>query len=232
VRVVFGALQAEPSADVTNSSLTSWGSETMFARDELPGGLEEFVAGWFAARAELSDAVTLLCSPFYAPFMYSDHLYAAIFQSAESIARARYTGAEKSRAEHRQRVARIAEAARAGGVPPEDVDWAEGILAGRNDKKLADLIGELVADAGALGEAILARDPHFTRTVASARARVSHPGGKQGLTTIQRYWYGQVLLWVVRARLAAETGLATDVISRQVIKRGSFDHAVSEIGPQ
>lgn len=138
---------------------------------------------------------------------------------------------EKTKAEHRQRVARIVEAARAGDVPAEDVDWANGILASRNDKTLTDLIGELVAGAGALGEAILARDPDFARTVASARARVSHPGGKHGLSSVQRYWYGEVLLWVVRARLAGEAGLATDLMSHQVTKRGSFDHAVSEIGP-
>ena len=229
VRVVFGAIQAGPEVNLAPLSLISWGRETMFTREELPVTFADLIKGWFAARTDLSEAVTLLCSPFYAPFMYSEHPYAATFQSAESIARARYAGAEKAKDEHAARVQSIIEAARASGVKAEDVEWAERVLRSRNDKTLTNLIEELLADAGPLGEAILARDPNFASTAASARTRVSHPGGERGVTTVQRYWYGQVLLWVVRARLAIEVGIPAEDVFERIIKRGTFTQSVERL---
>ena len=229
LRAVFGGLQVAGEPEATPIDLISWGRETMFTNGELPIGLDQLITGWFRARADLGDAVTLLCSPFYAPFMYSEHRYAATFQSAESIAQSKFAGAEKPKADHKQRVARIVEAAEAGGVPAEDVEWAMRVLRSRNDKTLAQLISELVASTGPLGELVLAKDPGFPGTAASARTRVSHPGG-EGITTVQRYWYGEVLLWIVRAHIAVEAGIPAADVHRQIIQRGNFIQAVAKLG--
>lgn len=228
VRVVFGGLMAAPGTKVSWASLRNWGTPTMFVREDLPIGFGELVKGWFAARAEFSEAVALLCSPFYAPFMYSEQRYAAIFQSAEAAARLKYAGPERTKQKHRARVRAIVDAARAADVLDEDVGWAERVLRSRNDKTLAQLIGELLADIGVLGDKIIERDPEFAGTTASTRARVSHPGG-QAVTTEQRYWYGEVLLWIMRARLATEAGLPLEGITAQILDRGHFTQTVEQI---
>jgi ApeA N-terminal domain 1/Apea-like HEPN len=227
-RVAFNGLQMGPHIDVTPEQLLSWGSDTMLCRRELTQPFADLVSGWFTAQEELSEATTLLTSPFYAPFMYSEHRYAATFQSAESIARKRYTGNEKAREEHAARVSAIVEAARSREIPEETVEWAERVLRSRNDKPLAALIDELVTDAGELGSLIVAQDPEFARHAASARTRVSHPGGDT-ISTEQRYWYGHVLLWLVRARLATEAGLDAEVVYSRIVQRGNFTQAVAKL---
>ena len=94
VRVLFGGLMAAPGGEASWASLRSWGAPTMFLREDLPASFADLVAGWFAVRENLGEAIALLCSPFYAPFIHAEHRYAATFQSAESIARAKDAGAE------------------------------------------------------------------------------------------------------------------------------------------
>ena len=230
VRVVIGGLVTAPSTAASWASLRNWGAPTMFVREDLPIAFGDLVTGWFEARRSLGEAVTLLCSPFYAPFMYSEHRYAAAFQSAESIARARFPGAERTRQQHRTRVRTIADAARAAAIPEEDIAWAEAVLMSKNNKTLRQLISELVDDAGRLGDKILEHDPDFARTAASARARVSHPGGDD-LSAEKSYWYAEVLLWLVRAGLAVAAGVPTEALAERVLRAGHFSQTVERLVP-
>lgn len=230
LRVVIGGLRIAPGAEPSWASLRGWGSPTVYVGEELPIEFGELLAGWLGVRENFGESITLLCGPFYAPFMYSEHRYSSTFQSAESIAQAKYAGAEQTQEDHRQRVGAIVEAARAAGVSDDDVAWAERVLRGRNDKPLAQLIDELIGNLGDLGQAVLRKDPNFARTAASARARVAHPG-RQGLSTVQRYWYGEVLSWLVRAQLLVEGGLPLDALSARIIDRGNFTQTVEKLEP-
>lgn len=228
--VIVGGLRIAPGTEPSWASLRNWGSPTVYGCDELPIEFGELLAGWLATREIFGEAINLVCGPFYAPFMYSEHRYSSSFQSAESIATANYAGAEQTREHHRQRVGSILEAARAAGVSEEDVAWAERVLRGRNDKPLAQLIEELIENLGGLGQAVLRQDPGFARTAATARARVSHPG-RQGLSTVQRYWYGEVLAWLVRAELLVKAGLPLDAMSARILERGNFTQTVDRLEP-
>lgn len=229
LKVVLGDLLVAPSPEASWSNLRNWGAPTMFVREELPISFGELLRGWVSVQARFGEAVTLLCSPFYAPFMYSEHRYASTFQSAESLAQAKYVVRELPPSDHRARVRSIVDAAQVGDVLPEHVAWAERILMGRNDKPLKQLIEELLADLGTLGRMVLEQDSTFARTAAAARARVSHPGGAGGLSTAQRHWYGEALSWLVRAALAVEAGLPLDAVVERVIQHGNFEQVVEKL---
>jgi len=77
------------------------------------------------------------------------------------------------------------------------VKWALNVLRGRNDKSVPTKIHELAQQTGAVGTAVLAADPDFAKTVASARVGVSHGGASKTLSRVEHYWYGDVLTWVV-----------------------------------
>lgn len=226
--VVRSGMLVAPATDASWSNLRNWGTSSIYASEDLPIRFGELLAGWFEVRRTFGESITLLCGPFYAPFMYAEHRYSAAFQAAESIAQAKFTGAELAAHEHQARVAAVVDAARAAGVAERHVEWAQRILQDRNDKPLAAKITELLAGLGALGEAVLSRDPKFGRTAAGARARVAHPGGR-GLTAVQRHWYGETLLWLVRAQLLVEAGLSLDVLAQQILDRGHFTQVVERL---
>jgi hypothetical protein len=205
---------------------------TLVTRLNSPLSFQQLLEAWFSIRGELPDAITLLCGPFYAPFIYSEHRFGSTFQSAEALARARFGGAEKARAAHAARMDRVIAAARDAGMEADEMEWAARVLRSHNDKTLADLMKELVESTGAIGSAILAKVPDFHKEAASARTRVSHPGANRGraLSTEQRYWHGEALLWVVRASLLAELGVDSCEISRRVQSRGGFLETLQHLG--
>jgi hypothetical protein len=154
----------------------------------------ELLPRWFQLRSELSDVVVLLHSPYYAPFMFSDHRYASTFQSAEALARAcGFAGREKPKVEHQARVDAIVSAAQDAGVDEDDVAWAGRVLKARNDRPLIQQIQDLVSSTGEIGRYILAASPAFSRTVVGARTGVSHGGARSGIDAVQRHWHGDAV---------------------------------------
>ncbi len=222
--VFFAAVQPDAGQTPSWSSIMSYTSPTLLTRCDSPLPFQELLKSWFTLREELRDAITLLCSPYYAPFMYSEHRYSSVFQSAEALARAQFAGRQKSREEHKSRVRLMVDAATAAGLGEADIDWATRVLQSRNDKTLAEYIQELVESTGRVGEAILATDPDFARRASSERTGVSHPGANRedALSLEERYWYGQALLWVVRASLLIRLGLEPGLVSERITRRGPF----------
>ena len=102
------------------------------------------------------------------------------------------------------------------------IDWAQRVLTSRNDKPLSTTIEELVGSTGAIGDTVLDAVPDFGSVVAGARTGVSHGGAKKHLDTAERYWYGEVLRWIVRARLLMEIDDIGDEITRPRSGAGSF----------
>lgn len=114
------------------------------------------------------------------------------------------------------------------GLEEETLGWAKSVLLGRNDKPLKQRVEEVVDSTGKMGEAILEQDPLFAKSVASARSALSHGGGKSPLAPVALHWHGEVLLWVMRARLLAELGVP-DVYER-ALSKAPFTFAVEQIG--
>ena len=113
------------------------------ARD-APVSFAELIPAWFGLHERLSDVVTGLCGPYYAPFIYSGHRYASTFQSAEALAHGIFDSKEKTRPEHRARVDAVAAALEISGLDTENLCWARRVLLSRNDKPLRQLMEELI----------------------------------------------------------------------------------------
>lgn len=167
---------------------------------------------------------------YYTAFMFSEHKYSSVFQSAEALASARgLSGREKSRAEHRSRVKDVVSAARAAGVDEDTIGWAKRILRDRNDKPLWKQIHDLVLSTGKIGQRVLEASPDFGPITAGARTGVSHGGALKKLDPVGRVWHGEVLRWVVRARILMDLGIPFEEVERRVLSRGAFNRTVDEI---
>jgi ApeA N-terminal domain 1 len=229
VEVTFAAVQAPPGPSPTWSSTMSYTAPTLLTFADSPVPFNQLVPRWFEIRSQLSDALVLLMAPYYVPSILSEHRYASTFQSAEALARARFGGQQKSKADHQARVDGIIAAAEAAHVPPDDIAWARRVLQSRNDKTLAQLMGDLVNSTGSVGEAVLAASPKFCDLVATARTGVSHPGAKSGVDPVTRYWQGEVLRWIIRARALTEIGMPLSEVERRVSQRAGFSDALQQI---
>lgn len=123
-------------------------------------------------------------------------------------------------------------AARSSGVDEDSVEWAERILRSRNDKPLSKQIHDLVTSTGRIGEEIIKASADFGQIAASARTGVSHGGAAKALDPAERHWHGEVLRWVVRARVLMELGIRKEEIEDRVLGRASFQHAVRNLEAQ
>lgn len=226
--VCFEAVQAPTKRDVAISSVVSFTAPTLVALPTCPEPFSELIPRWFEVRAKFGQALTLLLAPYYAPFIFGEHRYASIFQSCESLAKNKFSGREKSKSAHRDRVASIIAAAATAGVDAEDLAWAERILQSRNDKTMTRRISDLLAALGKINGAVLSASPKFAEIAAAARAGVSHPLSR-GMDSASRYWYGDILAWVVRATVLVESGIALEEIERRVTESAPFRHALGMI---
>jgi ApeA N-terminal domain 1 len=224
----FKAVQPAARARPTSSHLDNYDAPTLltYAASPLPFGT--LISGWFALSDRLSDAVTLLCGPYYAPFIYSGHRYASTFQSAEALARAAPNSREKTPSQHRERVEAVLAALQERQLDPEIAGWAVRVLQGRNDKPLRQLMAELISSAGEAGRELLAAAPDLPDRLAAARTSVSHPGAG-GPGALTRYWLGEALTWVLRVRLLAEVGVPVSDLSASVTRKPSFQEVLSEL---
>ena len=226
--VSFGVIQAGPGPSPTRGSVLSYSAPTLLTFADSPVPFSRLLPRWFDTCSKYRDVLILLLAPYYAPFIFSDYRYASTFQSAEALANTLFTTSEKSKSVHRARVAAIVDAAVAANVNEEDISWARRVLQSRNDKTLADRVTELVSSLGVIGEQVLAACPRFAVFVARARAGVSHPA-QSGLSNVERYWLGDVLNWIVRAKILVETGLPLAEVERRVSQSAPFRHALEQI---
>ena len=184
------------------------------------------VPAWFELRERLSEVVTDLCGPYYAPFIYSGHRYASTFQSAEALAHGLYKGKEKTRPEHQARVKAVTDALEAAALDADNLRWAKAVLLSRNDKPLRQLIEELIAGAGQIGQQLTRAAPGLAEDAAAARALVSHPGSG-GPDAVRRYWLGEALAWVVRAHLLSQLGIPMEELALKATQQASFGQVLS-----
>src|SRR5262249_45972924 len=135
-------MQPEPHDSVKRLDLRGPDAATLLLPDDPSClGFGSFLPAWFALRDKLLDAVVLLCAPFYAASIYSEHLYGTPFKAAEALAKARFESRQRSTAEHAARVEAIIAPARAAGVDTDVLEWATNILRSRNDRPLKELVG-------------------------------------------------------------------------------------------
>jgi hypothetical protein len=226
--VSFGVVQAGPGPSPTRGSVLSYSAPTILTFADSPVAFSRLLPRWFDTCSKYRDVLILLLAPYYAPFIFSDHRYASTFQSAEALANTLFTTTEKSKRAHSARVAEIIDASVAANVNEENISWARRVLQSRNDKTLADRVAELVTSLGLIGEQVLAACPRFAVFVARARTGVSHPA-QSGLSNVERYWLGDVLNWVVRAKILVEAGLPPAEVERRVSQSAPFRHALEQI---
>lgn len=197
-----------------------------YATSPLP--FDALIGGWFGLYDRFPDVMTLVSSPYYAPFIYSRHRYASTFQAAEALARAVPDTREKGRQEHRERVEAVVAVLKEAQLGEDVTGWAMRVLQSRNDKPLRQLMDELISSAGDMGGELLAAVPDLARLLADARTGVSHPG-TEGPGALERYWLGEALIWVLRVRLLAELGVPVSQLSARVTAKSAFQDALSEL---
>jgi hypothetical protein len=226
----FGAIQPAAGPTPDWSAIMSYTAPTLLTFRDSPVPFSELIPRWFRLREELLEVLVLLHGEHYATFMFNEHKYSAVFQSAEALASARgLSGREKSRQEHRARVSGIVAAARAAGVNEEAVGWAARVLMTRNDKPLAQQIHDLVASTGEIGRRVLVASPNFGKIAAAARTGVSHGPAEEAMDAVGRFWHGDALRWIVRSRVLMDLGLDLADVEHRVLSRGGFSHTVDEV---
>ncbi len=212
----------------TASDLLSYTSPALLTYRDSPVPFERLIPAWFELHQRLADVITDLCGPYYAPFIYSGHRYASTFQSAEGLANNLLSAKQKTRPEHKARVKRVMDALAKANLEQADLDWAAPILDQRNDKKLTELVEELILGAGEIGTMLLDAVPQLPQEAATARARVSHPG-QGGPNVYHRYWIGEALTWVVRVLVLAQLSVPLDSLSRQASQKASFQEVLTRL---
>lgn len=228
-KVSFEPVQRGESSTPTWGTLVSNTSPTVFTLFNSPIPFDRLIPQWFSLREDSRETISLLLAPHYAPFIFSEHRYASLFQAAESVATIEFGGREKEPSEHKARVEAVTQALQNTELDQATRDWAIHVVRGRNDKSLQQKIEELVRSLGAVGEAIVREAPDFVRTVADARAGVSHPRTRKPLTAIQRHWHGETLGWLVRSYILRQLGWDLAVVEKRVLEREPFRRALREI---
>lgn len=230
LNVFFEALQPAEGVGATAAGLQSYNSPLLWRYNDPAVPFSVFVPEWFVLQEQLGEAVTLLCGPFYASFMYNEHRYASFFQAAESLSKLYYSGTQRAREQHKKRVARVCEILESEQWDPDDVEWARGLLGQRNDKPARQLLGQLVKDAFGVGAALERLPNDFVRRAVYARNGVSH-SGLEPVPPAERYWLGQALLWLVRFHLLLEMGLPPEPFGKTVACRERFRFGLEQLKP-
>jgi hypothetical protein len=228
LELLFKAVQPAARAHPAAMGLDGYDSPVLLSYAASPLPFDALIGGWFGLYDRFPDVVTLLCGPYYAPFIYSRHRYASTFQAAEALARAVPDTREKGRQEHRERVEAVVAVLKEAQLGEDVTGWAMRVLQSRNDKPLRQLMEELISSAGDMGRELLAAVPDLAGLLATARTGVSHPGA-EGPGTLERYWLGEALIWVLCARLLAELGVPASQLSARVTPKPAFQDALSEL---
>lgn len=225
----FSALQPAQARTPTFADIEDYTAPTILSLRHSPMPSNDLLSRWFDLWRSRHEVLTLLLAPLYAPFMYGEHGYSSTFQSAEALHDLVLPTRDVSRPDHRQRLEAVVAALESAELDAAIIDWATKVLGSRNDKPLGRKIEDLVKATGSVGEAILAADPDFGNTAAAGRTGVSHGGASKALDSAGRYWYGQVLRWIVRARLLMELLDHAEDAQRRVVQRTPFQRSLKEI---
>lgn len=191
---------------------------TLLVPEEDSVPFSAFVPRWHLLRQEYLDAFVAFFAPFYASFIYSEHVYASTFQAAEALARKLFRSQELEKCAHSARVGAVLAPAQEAGVDPEVLDWAARVLTARNDRPLRELIAELLDDSGLF---LPDECDSLARRMATARAGVSH-GGANSTSTLERSTLGQVLRWVIRGRVVRDLGVDADAVRQRIEAKPGF----------
>lgn len=205
-------------------SIFSYSAPTLYTAADHDLG--EVVSNWYSSYASIRPILTLLLNPYYAPFIYGEHRFASIFQAVEALHKEFFEGRDMEKAQHSARVEGVIGRLSEEELPAETIDWAKRVLTGRNDKPLWRQAQEVVESTGPLGEHILEAVPKISRMAASARTGVSH-GGANSMNSSDRYWLGEVLLWVLRAKILTEIGIPG--MYEKTLTRDRYLHAIDQI---
>ncbi len=225
----FPAVQPAPAQQPMFGDVENYSAPTILSLRHSPIDLEQILVRWFESWESRREVLALVLSPLYAPFIYSEHGFGSTFQGAEGLHDLVLSGRDVVKAEHRQRVSAVVEAMEMANLDAATITWASNVLASRNDKPLSRKVEDLLKSTGVVGEAVLRADPSFGPTTARARTGVSHPGAEKHLDSVGRYWYGQILRWVVRTRILMDLVDDPEEIQRRVVERTPFQHALKEI---
>ncbi|WP_157846292.1 HEPN domain-containing protein [Streptomyces anulatus] len=215
---------------VVESSISSYRAPTLLTAEDSPVPLSELLPRWFDLYQDRQTVIALLHAPLYAPFTYSAHRYASFFQILEAYHRVKkneFGSKDVSKQEHGARVKLVVSALDAAGLPQDHVQWTKNVIQGRNDKSLKEQIVDVVSSTGKLGQIILAAVPDFPTLVYNARTGVSHGGADKGPSATQRYWCGEVLLWLMRVRLLQDLGI-TDSDAR-ALRNTRFQDSLKQL---
>ncbi|MFD4747807.1 HEPN domain-containing protein [Streptomyces rubiginosohelvolus] len=219
-----------PGSPAESGVSSSVRGSTLLTAENSSVPLSELLPRWFALYQECQTVIALLHAPLYAPFIYSAHRYASFFQSLEAYHKVRkenFGSRDVSREEHKARVEMVVSALDAAGLPQGHVQWARNVIQGRNDKPLKDQIVDVVSSTGKLGQRILETVPDFPRIIADARTGVSHGGADKGSNATQRYWCGEVLLWLMRVRLLQDLGVTDSDV--RALRNTRFQESLKQL---
>jgi hypothetical protein len=229
----FAAVQARPATRATVPRIDNYNAPTLLTYRSSPLPFQTLISSWFQlrSRAKVSEAITLFCGPYYAPFIYSQHRYASTFQSAEALAKMS-SAKEKSTAQHKERVRAVRltllMAQFKGYVDSDVAGWATRVIQGRNDKSLGQLMKELISSTEEMGRQLIESTPNIADLIAATRTSVSHPGVRS-TERLQRYLLGEALTWIVRVRILAELGVSVNELSSMVVQKPSFQQLLLEL---
>lgn len=229
-RAMFREVVENEYLDYDPLWLRTWRSETLMTRKELPISFGEMLSGWFRNRPDLRAATGLLCSSFYASFMYADSWFASTFQAAEYLANMLVEPTEEQRATHKDKVDRAVAVLEAGDLPPDDLNWATQRIRSGTQPGLTAKVEALLRNAGPLGEQVLKADPKFSRRVASLRSSVAHPSALDEQSYTQMHWSELALRWIVRSRLLTQAGLPANAVVEAVDRRGALIGVLERLG--
>ncbi len=229
LRLSFNAVQPPGGRSPSAAHLESYAAPTLLTYSRSPLPFADLISEWFSLSARLPAPITLLCGPYYAPFIYSQHRYASTFQSAEALACAQDAGRrEKTPSQHRRRVEAVTAVLETAQLDADTVRWAASVLQGRNDKPLRTLMEQLILSTGEMGAQLLTALPDLPNQAAAARANVSHPSAT-GPGTLERHWIGEALIWVIRAHLIARLGIKISDLSASVTAKPAFQEILQEL---
>jgi hypothetical protein len=229
VAAFFSAVQSTQARAPKFADIASYTAPTVLSLRDSPIPTNELLRRWFDLWRGRREVLGLLLAPLYAPFMYGEHGYSSTFQSAEALHDLVLRTRDVAKPDHRHRLEAVVAALESAQIDAAVVDWASKVLRSRNDKPLGRKIEDLVAATGTVGEAVRAADPDFAATTAAARTGVSHGGATGALDSVGRFWYGQVLTWIVRAMLLMELLGDPDEAQRRVVERTPFQRSLKEI---
>lgn len=203
--------------DPTTDRQVLWAATPLLDATGFLGAFPELLPAWYSVRDEYSGTVSNVNAPFYARFMYLENRAAIAVQAVESWIRAKDGNTkEKSAEDHAARVKAVMAALDGADLDAPTLNWARGVLQGRNDKSLKQQIAELLSESGDLGISITASLPEFAAQGAVLRHRSSHGAARAKVRKPDEYTRDHLLtnlvIGMLRVSLLGLAGVSPGLI--------------------